>query len=382
MRKQLFVLCCVALLAITAGAQTYTAVLTGAAEVPNPGDPDGAGVALIRIEGSTVHYSIVAQNIGAPTGAHIHPGVAGVAGGVAVGFDVNTLSNGTVQNVSQSTIDQIVADPGAFYVNVHTGAHPGGAIRGQLQPMGDASPGALFVPVVGKVAGAAGSNFVTDMRIINRGTDTASVTLDFFQPQAGGSSGPYSFGEASPPVSRTISVAPGEQAVLDDIIGFLGASGLGGLRVTSTANVDVLTRVLNDLRATGQGTAGFAVAASGLADARTSGTLGFLSASSIEDINARIGFRTNIGYFNPTERDVTVTVTARRTADGSVLGSKTITLPAFGFVQRGVFEVIDSVPAADRVQPNFYVTWTTSDGPMFVYAAVVDNRTGDSVLVQ
>lgn len=36
MRKHLFVFRCVALLAATAAAQSYTAVMTGGAEVPNP----------------------------------------------------------------------------------------------------------------------------------------------------------------------------------------------------------------------------------------------------------------------------------------------------------------------------------------------------------
>ncbi len=63
MRKHLFVFRCVALLAATAAAQSYTAVMTGGAEVPNPGDADGTGVALITIDGTTVRYSIVTQNI-------------------------------------------------------------------------------------------------------------------------------------------------------------------------------------------------------------------------------------------------------------------------------------------------------------------------------
>lgn len=378
MRKQLLVFCCVALLAVTAAAQSYTAVMTGGAEVPNPGDADGTGVALIIIDGTTVHYSIVTQNIATATAAHIHRGAAGVPGPVVVGFDANTLTGGSVAGVSQAVIDEIKANPGNFYVNVHNSTFPGGAVRGQLVPMVGSSvpppPGTQFLPVVGKVAGAAGTNFVTDVRIINRGSSAAQVTLDFFQASP--------TGQASPTATTTITVAPGEQRVLDDIIGTMNASGLGGLRITSAANVDVLARILNDLRSTNQGTAGFAVNASSLAGARTSGTLGFLSTSSIADINARTGFRTNIGYFNPTSAPVTATFTAHNNANGAVLGSRVITIPAFSFAQQGAFELINTVPAGDQVQPNFYVTWSTQGGPLLVYGAVVDNRTGDTVLVQ
>src|SRR5688500_6624766 len=105
MRKYLFVFCCVALIAVGAAAQSYTAILTGAAEVPGPGDPDGLGVALITIEGTTVHYSIVPQNIGTASAAHIHPGAVGVAGGVAIGFNAATLTGGSAPGNLQTLID-------------------------------------------------------------------------------------------------------------------------------------------------------------------------------------------------------------------------------------------------------------------------------------
>jgi hypothetical protein len=374
MRKQWLVFCCVALLAVPATAQTFTAVMTGAEEVP-AGDPDGTGVALVRIDGTSVHYSVVTQNIDTATAAHIHRGPAGVAGNVVIPFNVSTLTGGTATGLDPALLDEIRTNPGNFYVNVHNPAFPGGAVRGQLVPLGaTASRGAQFFPVVGKVGGAAGTNFVTDVRIINRGTTDATVTLDFFQQSA--------TAHTSPTSSRIITVAPGEQRVINDVIGFLGTSGLGGLRVSSTGTVDVLARVINDLRATNEGTAGFAVSSRALADATTSGTLGFLTTSSAADINARIGFRTNIGYFNPTDRTVTATFTARRSEDGSVIGSRTITIPAFGFAQQGAFDLISEVAPGDLAQENFYVTWTSTGGPLFVYAAIVDNRTGDSVMVQ
>ena len=375
MRKHLFVFCCVALLAVTAAAQTYTASLTGAAEAPNPGDADGTGVALITIDGTTVHYQIVTRNIGTASAAHIHRNPAGLAGPVVIGFDASTLTNGTVEGVLQSLIDEITANPGNFYVNVHTSAFPGGAIRGQLVPLTAAvASGPQFIPVVGKVAGAAGTNFVTDVRLINRSSVAQHVMLDFF-PQS-------TTGHTSPAATAMLDLAAGEQRALDDVIGFMNTSGLGALRVTSDGNVDVLTRVLNDLRSSNQGTAGFAVDAMSLSEAATSGTLGFLSTSSTADINTGVGFRTNIGYFNPTAAAVTATFTARRASDGSVLGTRQITIPGFSFVQQPAFDLINTVAATDLIQPNFYVTWTSTGGPLLVYGAVVDNKTGDSVVVQ
>lgn len=371
-RRFLILLCLAAVIPATALAQSYTAVLSGAAEVPGPGDTDGAGLAVLTIDGSTIRYTILTQNIGAPTLAHIHAGAAGVAGSPVVTLDVNTLTSGAAQNVSADVIAAIVANPAGHYVNVHTAGFPQGAVRGQLVTPSSQGSRVQYIPVVGKAAGAAGTNFVTDLRIINHGTGTANVTLDYFQQSPGGL--------AAPSASSSTTVAPGQQKAFDDVIGILGSSSLGGLRVTSNENVEVRARVLNDLRASGQGTTGFAVSAGELGDASQAGTLGFLSAASVADIGSGVGFRTNIGYFNPTATAVTATFTARRSDSGSVLGTKTITIPGYGFAQQGAFTLIDTVPGGDQVQANFYVNWT-SGGPLFVYAAVVDNKTGDSVLV-
>lgn len=43
--------------------------------------------------------------------------------------------------------------------------------------------------------------------------------------------------------------------------------------------------------------------------------------------------------------------------------------------------MLTNVAEADRIQPNLYVTWTSS-APLFVYGSVVDNKTGDSVLIE
>ena len=48
--------------------------------------------------------------------------------------------------------------------------------------------------------------------------------------------------------------------------------------------------------------------------------------------------------------------------------------------QQAVFQLISAVTAGDQTQDDFYVTWT-STLPIYVYAAVVDNKTGDVVYV-
>ena len=363
--KRLALLLLLLTLPLAASAQSFTAQLTGASEVP-PADPDGTGFAVVTINGTTVNYTVFFQGIGTPvTLAHIHRGAAGVVGPPVVDFNVNTLVNGTVSGVSQSLIDEIRANPAGFYVNVHNAEFPTGAIRGQLvaSSSGDGAR-TSFIPVIGKVTGANNTNFITDLRIVNNGSSVATVTLDYFAQNGAGL--------ATPTASQTITVGAGEQKVLNDVVGAtLSQGGLGGLRITSDQNVVASARIINDLRAQGLGTAGFAVNAR--ENGSTSGTITFLASST--------DYRTNIGYFNPSSASATVTLTARRSSDGAVLGTNTITIPGFSMVQQPAFSAISSVPEPDRTQNDYYVSWT-SNAPIFVYGAGTDNKTGDAVLNQ
>lgn len=362
MKRSAILLLLLAIVPATAFAQSFSAQLTGAAEVPGPGDPDGTGFAVVTITGTTVRYTVWTQGIAPATAAHIHIGGPSVAGAVVVPLDVNTLFAGTT-TITADLASQIVANPSGFYVNVHNPEFPGGAVRGQLAGGEGEGSRTSFLPVIGKVRGQAGTNFVTDLSIINNGGAVASVQLAFF-PQNGA-------GNAAPSVTKTVTVAPGEQKVLTDVtLGtLLLEGGLGGLRITSDQNVLVSARVINDLRSEGKGTSGFAFDAEETAG--TSGTMSFLANDA--------DYRTNIGYFNPNAAPVTATFIARRTSDGGVLGSNTVTVPGYAMLQQSSFGLIAAVPEASRTQASFYVTWT-SDAPLFAYASVTDNKTGDAVL--
>ncbi len=118
-------------------ATRLRATLTGEAEVPRAGDPDGTGTATVNVDVTEgeVCYEVAVQNIDRPTGMHIHEGEAGNSGDVVVPFTTPTESDSTTRgcaNADAPLIARLTANPGNFYVNVHTDRYPQGAIRGQL----------------------------------------------------------------------------------------------------------------------------------------------------------------------------------------------------------------------------------------------------------
>jgi CHRD domain len=142
MRRMGFVLVVVAAsLALTttataAGGRTLVPQMTGTAEVPL-GDPDGTGTASVAVNPglNMVCWEIAVQNITLPaTAAHIHIAPVGVAGPVVVPLsppDASGTSSGCA-TVDRMLAVAIVANPAAYYVNVHNADFPSGAVRGQL----------------------------------------------------------------------------------------------------------------------------------------------------------------------------------------------------------------------------------------------------------
>lgn len=125
-----------------AGGRPLSAILTGDAEVPGPGDEDGGGVMNLTLNSGQeeICWELTVNDIMPPNRAHIHRGEAGTNGGVEVFFFDTVIPtpipvpenlSGCV-DVPRSLIKEIRSTPESFYVNVHNEQYPAGAIRGQL----------------------------------------------------------------------------------------------------------------------------------------------------------------------------------------------------------------------------------------------------------
>lgn len=108
--------------------------LTGAAEVPGPGDDDGSGFATVFVEQGQLCYDINVLDIAPATAAHVHEGATGESGEVVVPLEPPS-GEGAVDGCAPAEaelLERIAGNPGGFYVNVHNDEFPEGAVRGQL----------------------------------------------------------------------------------------------------------------------------------------------------------------------------------------------------------------------------------------------------------
>jgi len=123
---------------IPSGLEVYTASLSGANERPTAVTSTATGTAIITVLGTEISWKVdINTAIDSVIAGHIHRGVADSAGGVVQSLSPQATGigfTGTVANGAAVPPDSVIAlmRAGKAYVNIHTRAHTGGEIRGQL----------------------------------------------------------------------------------------------------------------------------------------------------------------------------------------------------------------------------------------------------------
>lgn len=137
---------------LTASRLSWSAYLTGAAEVDDngedAGDPDAKGTAtFLQIDEKTVCYGFTVRGMDTPTLVHIHKGKPGENGAPVVTFaNLPKGANGapagnpgasagckTVTAPAEvAALARIRRNPSNYYLNFHSQSFPAGAVRGQL----------------------------------------------------------------------------------------------------------------------------------------------------------------------------------------------------------------------------------------------------------
>jgi hypothetical protein len=127
-----------------AAREVFVAVLSGGYEVP-PVETRATGAAELTATGSAVHYRVDVDSLRDVTGVYLHigrageeaPAVADLAEGVTPGPVSGVVARGTLRpaDLHETTMRQLLRAlrENEVYVTVHTRAHPGGELRGQLR---------------------------------------------------------------------------------------------------------------------------------------------------------------------------------------------------------------------------------------------------------
>lgn len=113
---------------------TFKAELQGSQEVP-PNDTKGSGAVTASFDTSSKQLTWEGNYTGltaSPTMAHFHgPADPGKNAGVALPIQASSPSFKGSATLTDAQAKDLMA--GQWYVNLHTAAHPGGELRGQLK---------------------------------------------------------------------------------------------------------------------------------------------------------------------------------------------------------------------------------------------------------
>jgi hypothetical protein len=123
------------------GSKTLATAMNGKREVDangkkRVGDLNGLGGFTAVIDKGRLCFGITVRGLDAPVAAHIHRGGPKVMGPVVLPLTQPTAgdpgASSACVDVQESLASALLKTPSRFYVNVHTGPFPNGAIRGQL----------------------------------------------------------------------------------------------------------------------------------------------------------------------------------------------------------------------------------------------------------
>jgi hypothetical protein len=224
----------------------------------------------------------------------------------------------------------------------------------------------LYIPASASIHGSAGTFFQTDLWATNRSfTNTLTVSARL-RCSRGACTG----------TTKELTLAPRETKQLSDVVGtFFGQpESAGAIELTfdnSIGKLSATTRTYTpSLPAP---TFGSAIPALAAADVKTRVLFQGIGGSGGD---RSTGFRTNVGAYNPFPLGTSMTFSLYDER-GRLLGTRTEQIAPNE--ARQLDDVFAAVGAASVVTTNATVVAETSLLPLFFYATVIDNQSGDSV---
>ncbi len=214
-----------------------------------------------------------------------------------------------------------------------------------------------WVPVVVHLSGTGGSQWRSDLALLNPGQVAASVT--FTAHLSSGTEQAY----------LRAPLEPGQQVLISDFVGQMQQSGYGTLEITSTQPVTVTSRTYSQ-EATG--TFGQFLAAHGVDDGLVAGEMGL-----IQHLVQNADFRSNIGVanFGPNPAEGIVSLFDET---GASVGDLPFSLDSGEYTQ---FNQPYLNQFGRNVLGGAAIVQVTSGTGVVAYASVIDNGSNDPTTI-
>ena len=225
----------------------------------------------------------------------------------------------------------------------------------------------IYIPAAAVAPGSNGTFWRTDVRIFNPSIfDDIDVTLHFLPQGQDGRNIP----------GRMFHIGKRETLVLDDVVSILAphvTSAVGAIHIDS--DTDRSYEFIATLRTytispdpARPGTFGQFVPALEEADARTS--------TAMPQIAVRPDVRTNAGVMNPGYEEVWLRVSVLGTDGRVFLRSERLAVPPKSMRQWSLAELFGGIFIGDGTLT------IEADIPVFTWASVIDNQSGDAIFVR
>jgi hypothetical protein len=222
----------------------------------------------------------------------------------------------------------------------------------------------VWIPVVTHGSGLKGSQWRSDLGLLNPGAARADVQVEFFGDDGVASSTRY--------------VSPGVQSTLTDVVEQLGASASGALEPVSNQPLKVTSRTYNQVSSAAAcnpgGTQGQEYPALSTDDGLTLGQSAYLPGL----VETADSFRCNIGLVNTGTTSATVLVELH---DGAAtkLTRYTVTLEAGQWAQET--QPFKKKAGQTAMQRGYARITVQSGSGAFGFASVIDNITNDPTTI-
>jgi hypothetical protein len=219
-----------------------------------------------------------------------------------------------------------------------------------------------MIPAAANASGAQGTNWKTDVVLLNPGTTPVCADLYFLEADKDNLGAP----------AHPLDILGGRQEVLSDVVGaFFGAPGkAGAVRIVTDGPLVITSRTFNDLGEAGTYGQGVpALTSDSALHAGASRTLLPLLSTEL--------FRTNLGMVNGSASAARMEARFYEGDPASPLGMLAWDLRPYEYLQQN--NVLGLLGVQSCEDAYAVLTVTTAGATVYPWASIVDNRTGDPV---